>query len=75
MSEQPVKGAAELAAKDADKDLTGRAVNEQRLQSEGKADKLRGDARTAAGSETGRSDADGFSGSAASQAQDDLNRD
>lgn len=90
MSEKHVKGAAEEVTRGVEQNLTGRAVNEDRLQAEGRGDKLRGDARTAAGSDkdfpedprdfagdkgSSGSAADGFSGSAASKEQDDLNRD
>jgi uncharacterized protein YjbJ (UPF0337 family) len=49
MKREPVKGVADKVTKGVEKDLTGRAVNEPQLQAEGKADKLRGDARTAEG--------------------------
>jgi hypothetical protein len=53
VAEQMVEGAqntgsvAEKMAAGTQKDLTGRALNEPRLQSDGNADKPKGDARTA----------------------------
>ena len=47
MDEKHAKGAVDKTTQGTEKDLTGRAVNEPQLQAEGKADKLKGDARTA----------------------------
>jgi uncharacterized protein YjbJ (UPF0337 family) len=47
MNQQHATGAAEQAARGSERDVTGRATNEPRLQSEVRADKLKGDARTA----------------------------